>query len=238
MQNPEMTTEDRKAIIKWCLQAALGLVGYALILFLAAGTIDWVWGWVFILIIGAFLAGHVILLVPLNPKLLVERSRGLRDEGVKPWDRWLVALGAGLFPFAGWVIAGLDYRYGWTGDLSLAVHIAGALVMALGYALFLWAMLSNAYFAEGVRIQEERGHSVAAGGPYRFVRHPGYSGAILSVISTSFLFGSLWSLIPNLLAATMYVLRTYMEDKTLAAELEGYLAYTHATRFRLLPGLW
>jgi protein-S-isoprenylcysteine O-methyltransferase Ste14 len=110
--------------------------------------------------------------------------------------------------------------------------------MVLGYALFLWAMASNAFFAEGVRIQQERGHTVTTGGPYRYARHPGYVGAILSQAATPFLLGSAWAIIPAVASAALYVVRTYLEDQTLRQELPGYEAYAQRTRYRLLPGVW
>lgn len=230
--------EVRHEILKWITQSALGLVGFGLILFLCAGSLSWVWGWVLLGVLAAFLAAHPLILIPINPALLAEREQGLYDPRVKSWDRWITMLAAGVFPLAAWVVAGLDVRFNWAGSLSLAVHLCGLLVMVLGYALFLWAMASNAFFAEGVRIQEERGHTVAKGGPYRIVRHPGYAGAILSFLAMPFLLGSLWAFIPSLVGALLYVLRTYLEDRTLMEELPGYTAYAQQTRSRLLPGLW
>jgi hypothetical protein len=116
-------------------------------------------------------------------------------------------------------------RFGWAGALPLAAHLGGLLVTILGYALFLWAIASNAFFAEGVRIQSELGHTVVTGGPYSCVRHPGYAGAILSMLATPFLLGSLWALLPSLVAALLYVAHTWLEDKTLMEELPGYKAY-------------
>jgi protein-S-isoprenylcysteine O-methyltransferase Ste14 len=110
--------------------------------------------------------------------------------------------------------------------------------MLLGYALFLWAMACNAFFSEGVWIQTERGHSVTSNGPYRYVRHPGYVGAILSQVSTPFLLGSPWALIPSVASGVLYMVRTYFEDKTLREELPGYQEYAQQTRYRLLPGVW
>jgi protein-S-isoprenylcysteine O-methyltransferase Ste14 len=141
-------------------------------------------------------------------------------------------------PLASWVVAALDLRWGWTGSVALSLHLAGLVVNMLGLGLFLWAMVSNAFFAEGVRIQEERGHSVATGGPYRCVRHPGYVGAILAQLATPFLLGSWWALLPSAASAALYVLRTALEDKTLHAELPGYAEYSSSTRYRLLPGVW
>jgi protein-S-isoprenylcysteine O-methyltransferase Ste14 len=233
-----ISPEERREIIKWIVQAALGLVGYGLLLFFSAGRLDWVWGWVLLALLAAFLAAHPLILIPINPALLAERERGLFDPRVKPWDRWITALAGGVFPLASWVVAGLDVRFGWAGALPLAAHLGGLLVTVLGYALFLWAMASNAFFAEGVRIQTERGHTVATGGPYGCIRHPGYAGAILSMLATPFLLGSLWAVIPSLVAALLYVARTWLEDKTLMEELPGYTAYARRTRSRLLPGIW
>lgn len=234
----EISQEDRKTILKWCIQSAGGLAGYAAILFLAAGTWDWVWGWVFIGLMGIFLASHVVLLVPINPDLLVERAGGLRQEGGKRWDRWLASLAAGVFPIISWYVAGLDLRFAWSSPKPLAIHLIGAGAVALGYALFMWAMVSNAFFSEVVRIQEDRGHQVATDGPYRFVRHPGYSGAILAFLGTPLLLGSWWALIPTGFGVAGYILRTALEDKTLQLELEGYQAYTEQVHYRLIPGVW
>ena len=233
-----ISPHERREIVKWIVQAALGLVGYGLPLFSSAGRLDWVWGWSLLIVLAAFLAAHPLILIPINPALLVERERGLRDPRVKSWDRWIAALGGGVFPLVSWIIAGLDVRFGWAGALPLAAHLGGLLVTVLGYALFLWAMASNAFFAEGVRIQAERGHVVAMGGPYSCVRHPGYAGAILSILATPFLLGSLWAVTPSLVAALLYAARTWLEDKTLMDELPGYKAYARRTRSRLLPGIW
>jgi protein-S-isoprenylcysteine O-methyltransferase Ste14 len=209
-----------------------------LILFLSAGSLRWIWGWALLAVIGVFLAAHPLILIPLNPELLAEREKGLRDKGVKTWDRWIAGLAAGVFPIASWIVAALDFRFGWTESFRLAYHIGGLLATALGFGLFLWAMASNAFFAEGVRIQEERGHSVAAGGPYRYVRHPGYTGAILAGVATPFMLGSPWALIPSAASAALYVVRTYLEDQTLLKELDGYQEYTRQVKRRLLPGVW
>jgi len=101
-------------------------------------------------------------------------------------------------------------------------------------------MVSNAYFSTVVRIQEERGHAVCTSGPgpYRFVRHPGYAGAILQSLATPLLLGSLWALVPGGLAALLVVARTALEDRMLHEELEGYREYAAQVHYRLLPGVW
>ncbi len=235
---PEIKPETRHAITLWIVQSAAGLVGYGLILFLAAGRLDWLWGWILLGVLAAFLAAHVLILVPINPDLLAEREKGVLDKGVKGWDKWIAMLAGGVMPVVSWVAAGLDVRLGWTGPLFPVVHVGGLLITVLGFGLFLWAMASNAFFAEGVRIQEERGHTVATSGPYRYVRHPGYVGAMLSMVATPLLLGSPWALIPAIAAAALYGVRTWLEDKTLIQELPGYAEYAQRVRYRLLPGVW
>ena len=233
-----MKPQTRRKIVLWCVQSALGLVGYAVIIFLAAGSIRWVWGWALLAVLAAVLPGQVIVLVPINPDLLAERQEGFRPEGTKRWDRWLTMSAASLGTVVMWVIAGLEVRLRWTAGMALPAHIAGVAVTLLGYALFLWAMASNAFFAEGVRIQRERGHTVATGGPYRFVRHPGYVGAILGIAGGPFLLGSWWALAPAALSLAGYVIRTALEDRTMLEELPGYGEYAERPRYRIVPRVW
>ena len=99
-------------------------------------------------------------------------------------------------------------------------------------------MTANPFFSEGVRIQVDRGHTVCAGGPYRWVRHHGYLGDILAGLASPLLLGSFWAFIPAVLSAAAFVVRTYWEDQTLQDELAGYRQYAGETCFRLFPGIW
>ncbi len=232
-----MRPEIRKAIVSWIVGAAGGLVGYGALIFLAAGRLDWVWGWVCLAVMGAGLAAHPILLLPRDPALLAERSRGIRAKGTKTWDRWIVVVATVLL-LASILVASLEVRWSGPAHGPLALNLGGLLASILGWAMLLWAMTSNAYFAEGVRIQSERGHTVSTAGPYRYVRHPGYIGSMLIVLGTPLLLGSWWALILGGLAALLLVVRTALEDRTLQAELPGYTEYAQQTRYRLLPGVW
>jgi len=120
----------------------------------------------------------------------------------------------------------------------LASQAAGWIVMALGYGLFSWAMVSNKFFSAMVRIQDERGHTVALGGPYRFVRHPGYIGIIVYCLAAPVMFSAWWAYIPALGLCVTIVYRTILEDRTLQRELDGYAAYGQRVRYRLVPGVW
>jgi protein-S-isoprenylcysteine O-methyltransferase Ste14 len=205
------------------------------ILFISAGRLDWAWVWVYF---GMYVGGltiNLLVVVPRNPEMVVER--GQIKEGVKGWDKVLGAF-IGIPTLGMLILAGLDARWGWSPQLALAIHLVALVFAALGNGLFSWAMASNKFFSRYVRIQIERDHTVATGGPYRYVRHPGYAGMIISLLTTPLLLGSLWALVPAGLAACLYVVRTALEDRTLQEELEGYKEYTQRVRYRLLPGVW
>lgn len=104
--------------------------------------------------------------------------------------------------------------------------------------MVIWATASNAFFSQIVRIQTERGHAVASGGPYRYLRHPGYAGAIVYEAAVPILLASGWSGIASGAAVALLVLRTVLEDRTLQAELPGYADYARRVRYRLVPGIW
>jgi protein-S-isoprenylcysteine O-methyltransferase Ste14 len=101
-----------------------------------------------------------------------------------------------------------------------------------------WAMLSNRFFSSEVRIQTDRGHYVESGGPYRYVRHPGYASASLVFAASPVALGSLWAFVLTLGALAMFIRRTALEDRMLCAELSGYAQYAERVRFRLLSGVW
>ena len=213
------------------------MVVYGLILFLSAGTVNWIWGWIFLGVLTLHLLAHPLLLIPRNPELLVEREKGFLATEVKPWDKRLTSLAGGLMMLT-WVIAGLDYRFQWTGQLALIYHLGGLLVTILGYGIFMWAMTTNAFFSEGVRLQKERGHVVVTDGPYEYVRHPGYVGTILTSLGTPLLLGSIWAIAPGIVLAGVMVIRTWLEDRMLKEELVGYREYAQRTQARLLPMVW
>jgi protein-S-isoprenylcysteine O-methyltransferase Ste14 len=235
MNSSEITPEIKTKILQWVRSAALGMLGYGALLRLTAGTWNWPWGWVYIGLLTSAMAAHVIILVPVNPGLLADRAGGIRQPGAKRWDIWLVYL-VGLAFFATMVVAGLDERWGWTGTASLWVHLTGILLFITGWAIFLWAMASNPFFSESVRIHAN--HQVADRGPYRFVRHPGYFGNLIGCLGQPLLFGSWWAFIPAVLTIMVFFVRTALEDKTLQLELDNYPEYSKKVRYRLIPGIW
>jgi len=226
----------RSGAIRWMIRETAGNLILIALLFGIVGRWDWWAGWALSGIYIVWSAATAVLILPVNPEMLAERARP--RPGTKRWD--MAMLGAlGLAMVGQYVVASLDVRWGWTPPMPLAVRIAGLMAAALGYdVLLVWAMVSNAYFIATVRIQSDRGQTVATGGPYRYVRHPGYLGTILLHLGVPFLLNSLWALIPGVLGVLVLVVRTVLEDRTLQAELPGYAAYAGRVRYRLLPGVW
>lgn len=202
------------------------------LLFLSSGDMAWPMAWVFVAfcLISVFVNALV-----LDPALMAERAKA--GEGAKEWDK-PIAASIALAPLVNCLVAGLDRRVSGGPYFPLALQLAGLVLMLAGYLLVLWAMTSNKFFSSVVRIQKERGHSVATAGPYRFVRHPGYAGILLSHLAMPVLLGSSWAFIPCGVLILVLIVRTVLEDRTLRAELAGYEEYAQRVRYRLLPGLW
>lgn len=205
----------------------------ALLLFLSAGRVDWLYGWLYTI---AFVLLQLIGALFLPVEIVAERG-SRKKENVEPWDRTVTRLLLVAF-LSIYLVAGLDVRWGWSGEMATLWHLGAGVLFILGGALEMWAMRVNRFFSTDVRIQLDRGHVVCSSGPYSFVRHPGYLGMILMYAVSPIFLGSLWALIPGLIIAILFVVRTRLEDKTLQMKLPGYTAYADRVRFRLLPGVW
>lgn len=219
-------------IMRRLVQVFSTLLLQGLILFAAAGTLSWTWAWTFLIMnVGILLINLRVL-----PRELIE-ERGRLKPDAKRWDKVLSSVS--IFPILlMYVCSGLDYRLGWTRGVNSIVNIAGLLLVFLGAMLFTWAMVSNRFFSTLVRLQRDRQHTVATGGPYQYIRHPGYLGYIVMLISTPLALGTLWPLVFSGISALLLILRTALEDDTLKRELEGYAEYAQTVRYRLIPLLW
>ena len=232
-------TKDRFAItagvLKWIQVNVIFLLALGISLFLAVGRTDWPLGWIFFGIVTVGQIATTLMLFSINPTLLAERA--WMQKGSKPWDTLIVGLGEAGWMLTG-IIAGLDTRFGWSPRLALGFSVVGFILIVIGYIVFLWAMASNRYFSSFVRIQTDRGHTVETGGPYRYVRHPGYVGALLIYVSSPLALASLWTFVSATFLLVLFIFRTALEDRTLQNELEGYAEYAQQVRYRLLPGVW
>jgi protein-S-isoprenylcysteine O-methyltransferase Ste14 len=224
-------------VMRWLVYVAVLTAILGASLFISSGRLNWVMAWAYL---GVSLAGQCVIgliLIPNNPELVAERTRIERDTA-RAWDRPLTGIVSLFGPVATLIVAGLDVRFSWSPPIQRPIQLVALAVAVLGTFLTDWAMASNRFFYGFVRIRKDRGHTVATGGPYRAVRHPGYAGAILFALATPLLLGALWAFIPAGLTVCAFIVRTALEDKTLQDELDGYKDYTQQTRYRLLPGVW
>lgn len=207
-------------------------------LFLGAGTWQWDWAWVFSAVLLAGWVALSLVLARVNPEILNERGKRLKAlTGTKRWD-WLIMSGYSILLIVTPLLAGFDYRYGWSVPTPDALKLIGLAALVIGFVLLTWSMAVNRYFEATVRIQAQRGHHVIDGGPYHFVRHPGYVGVLLHFIAIPLSLGTLVAWIPALIGVALFVARTRLEDDTLKTELPGYAEFATRTRYRLLPGIW
>lgn len=230
-----MSPQVKRGVMRWAVRETMGIVMLAVMLFLAAGTLNWIAGWATVIVTAGWVIATAIVVIPRRPELLAERVGP--KKGAKTWDTALLSL-YGVTMMIMWIVAGLDFRNGWSSGIGSLAQIGAMLIVIAAYALVVWATGANAFFSQVVRIQTERGHTVVSSGPYRYVRHPAYGGMILVVLGSPIMLGSWWALIPGVLSAILVIVRTALEDQTLRAELPGYAEYAQRTRYRLVPGVW
>ena len=222
------------------LQLTLMLVVIFVVPFLPlliSGRRDWWEAWTYALLsVLGFIISR-LLASRRNPDIIAERGRSMNHANTKSWDRILsplVGLGASFLP----LVAGLEMRIQGVSEFSLPLKLAALLFILAGYVFSSYALITNRFFSGVVRIQSERGHHVVSTGPYRWVRHPGYAGSLLVFLALPVWLDSPWSYLLAAVFLAAIVLRTYLEDQTLQAELPGYAEYAHKVRYRLLPGVW
>lgn len=224
--------DTKKNIIRRFLQVTISIILTAILLFVSAGRIEWIYAWVYLAVSVTIITVNLFIF---PPELISERGR--KKENVEKWDRWISTLM--IFPwFAIYVVAGLDIRFGWSAEIAPWIHLIGLVLFIAGNALVSWAMVSNNYFSTAVRIQYDRGHTVSSGGPYRYIRHPGYLGMIIYHISIPIILGSIWAYTLAGLIVILFILRIVFEDTTLKNKLAGYKEYAERVQYKLIPHLW
>ncbi len=207
------------------------------LLFIPAGTVRWLAGWVYI----ALLCGVTLLVVPMlarnDPELLKERMSSPIQRNQPLWDK--VFLSVFLLLFVAWLILmPLDaVRFGWS-DVPVWLQVLGALGIMLSFYGWYLTYRENAYLYPVVKIQEERGQRVVTTGPYRYVRHPMYACSLLFFPATALLLGSWLGLLFSLVLIALIILRTALEDRFLRSGLAGYAQYAETVKYRLIPRVW
>ena len=213
------------------LKFSAGFALVAVLLFLPAGTVDYPGGWLLIsiLFIPMFLAGLVMMAV--NPGLL--RSRLNAKEKEREQDQ-VVKL-SGLMFLCGFILAGLDFRFGWS-HLPFAVNCVGAVLFLTAYVLYAEVLRENTWLSRTIEVQE--GQSVVSTGLYGIVRHPMYAVTILLFLMIPLVLGSWYALIAFAFYPAIIVVRLKDEEDLLTRELPGYAAYKQKVRYRIIPFIW
>jgi len=227
----------RTLMRKFIRRTTVSLLFVGAILFGAAGTLNWPEAWIYLALAAAMSFGGGFWLARRDPALLSERLGSLIQREQKGWDKVLMVVMVALW--TGWLILmGLDAgRYHWS-EIPLALQGAGLALICLGAYLVWLTLKANSYAAPVVKIQKARGHVVVTSGPYARIRHPMYAGALLFIAGVPLLLGSWWGLAAGVGLVLIIAMRAVFEERTLAAELEGYADYAARVRYRLVPYLW
>jgi protein-S-isoprenylcysteine O-methyltransferase Ste14 len=233
-QGIELESANR-LMFKMSCQLIMFIIFQVSVLLLFAGKLFWAEAWAYMCVYFAMILLNIFFIMPKSPGLVAERAGP--KPNAKEWDKNMT----GLISLAGLImliVAGIDERHGLSPSMDPHVTMVAIILVIAGFGMFSWALKSNEYFSSLVRIQDDRGHKVVTGGPYKLIRHPGYFGVILYSLATPFLLGSLWALIPGTVLAFLLIVRAALEDLTLHEELDGYRDYAMQVKYRIAPGIW
>ena len=216
-----------EAIVKF----TCGLLLVGLLIFLPAGTLHYTYGWLLIgLLFGPMLIAGFVMLAK-SPDFLKKRLDAKEKQGTQ---KGVVAF-SGLMFIAGFVVAGLDYRFGWS-KMPLWATITASLLFLIAYVLYAEVMRENAYLSRTVKVEE--GQTVVDTGLYGIVRHPMYAVTILLFLMMPIVLGSWYALIAFAFYPVIIIVRLKDEEKLLTRELPGYEAYKQKVKYRIIPFIW
>ena len=208
-----------------------GLILMGLILFLPAGTFKYWQGWILIgiLFVPMFVAG--LILMKKNPELLKKRLNAKEEEK----EQKIVILLSGIMFLAAFIVAGLNFRFGWIVLPMWATYIAAAVFLG-AYALYAEVLRENEYLSRTIEVQKDQ--KVVDTGLYGVVRHPMYMTTLLLFLAMPMVLGSVISFAIMLLYVPIIVMRIRNEEKVLAKGLPGYEEYMKKVKYRIIPFIW
>ena len=220
-----------KLLLEALTKFTCGLVLVGLLIFLPAGTLSYTYGWLLIgLLFGPMLIAGFVMLHK-SPDFLKKRLDAKEKQGTQ---KGVVAF-SGLMFIAGFVVAGLDYRFGWSA-MPTWVVIAASVLFLLSYALYAEVMRDNAYLSRTIKVEE--GQTVVDTGLYGIVRHPMYAVTLLLFLMMPLVLGSWYALIAFAVYPAVIIVRLKDEEDLLTRELPGYEAYKKKVKYRLIPFIW
>ena len=220
-----------KLLINALVKFFCGFLLVGLLIFLPAGTLAFAKGWLLMgLLFGPmFIAGLVMLAK--SPEFLAKR---LDVKEKRSAQQGVVKL-SGLMFIAGFVVAGLDFRFGWS-NMPQAVTVVASVLFLLAYLLYAEVMRENAYLSRTIKVEE--GQTVVSTGLYGIVRHPMYMATLLLFLVMPLVLGSWWALIPFAFYPAIIISRLKDEEELLTRELAGYVAYKEKVKYRIIPFIW
>ena len=220
-----------KLLANALIKFTCGLLMVALLIFLPAGTLRFMNGWLLIglLFVPMLIAGFVMYFK--NPSFL-EKRLDVKEKQAK--QKGVIAF-SGLMFVGGFVVAGLDYRFGWS-MVSKPILVAASVLFLLSYALYAEVMRENAYLSRTIKVEE--GQTVVDTGLYGIVRHPMYMATILLFLMIPVVLGSWYALIVFAFYPAIIIVRLKDEEELLTRELPGYEAYKKKVKYRILPFVW
>lgn len=221
----------KKLFFQACFKFLLGIILVGLLVFIPAGTLSYFNGWLFmgVLFIPMFIAGIIMMIK--NPKLLESRL----DAKEKQKEQSVVIKLSGLMFIAGFILAGLDFRFNWI-TLSPWVSYVASILFLLAYIMWAEVLRENTYLARTIKVEE--GQTVIDTGLYGVVRHPMYTATVILFLSMPLVLGSLVSLFVFLIYPILIGIRIVNEEKFLEKELNGYIEYKKKVKYRLIPFIW
>lgn len=222
---------DAKLFSQALTKFLFGLIIIALLLFIPAGSMDYFNAWLFLalLFVPMFVAGIVMFVK--SPELLKRRLNAKEEEN----EQKLVLLSSGLMFLLAFIVAGLNFRFGWFKLPSIVVIIASIIFLA-GYAMYAEVLRENMYLSRTVEVSENQ--KVVDSGLYGIIRHPMYTSTIFLFLSMPLVLDSFFSFIIMLVYPIIIIFRIKNEEKVLERELEGYGEYKKKVRYKIIPFIY
>lgn len=222
---------NRKLFVQAIVKFVLGVFLVGLLIFWPAGTFLFSQGWLLmgVLFVPMFFAGIVMMFK--NPKLLEKRLNAKEEQ----MEQSMVVKLSGLMFLAGFIVAGLGFRFGWY-MLPRIGSVCAAIVFLIAYLLYAEVLRENAYLSRTIEVQENQ--KVIDTGLYGVVRHPMYSATLLLFLTIPLILGSVYSFFIFLAYPLLIAKRIRGEEAFLEKELDGYIAYKQKIKYRLVPFVW
>ena len=220
-----------KLLLNALIKFFCGLLLVGLLIFLPAGTLAYTNGWILIglLFVPMLIAGFVMFFK--SPEFLAKRLDAKEKQATQ---KGVLAVSGVMF-VSGFVVAGLDYRFGWS-QMPMAVVMIASVLFLIAYALYAEVMRENAYLSRTIQVEE--GQKVVDTGLYGIVRHPMYMATILLFLMIPLVLGSWYSLIIFAFYPAIIIVRLTDEEDLLTRELSGYAAYKQKVKYRIIPFIW